>query len=266
MEIVGSLINTSHPGIDEIIENRNKEALIALCKKQLLYGSTRIALNCATRLSSEVDDMIWMTRLLQDEMEVLVMPDTPNPEAIKAVVKENKYGRVLIDSTTCEENRIAAVMPIVEEYNCQITVLLQDENGMPKTVDDRLRVMKKAEQMAKDYHVKKEDMFIDNLVFPLAIDDGNGRLYMDCLRAIQKEYPGYRFTCGLNNISFGMPSANYLNITFLLMIMALGQDCFFVDIDPSLGAFIKAAQAILGEDEYTMEYISAFRSGWFPQL
>jgi len=266
MEIVGSLINTSHPGIDEMIAKRDKSMLLSLCQRQISYGATRIALNCATRLESEVDDMVWMARTLQEEMEVLIMPDTPNPDAARAVVEVNRYGRVLIDSTTCEKQRIAAFMPIAEEYNCQIVVLLQDEQGMPSTLEDRLRLMPTVETICKEYHMKKEDVFLDCLLFPLSVSHKNGTLYMDCLNSIRKQYPGYRYTCGLNNISYGLPEEQLLNISFVTMILAAGQDCVFLDIDPATGAFIKAAQALLGKDEYTMDYISAYRDGWFPKL
>ena len=266
MEIVGARINTSHPGIDEMITKRDTQALIALCQEQLDCGASRIALNCATRLSTEVDDMIWMTRTLQEHMEVNIMPDTPNPDAIQAVVKENRYGRVLIDSTTCEERRIAAIMPLVEEYNCQITVLLQDESGMPQTLDDRLRLMKKVEALAQTYHMNKHDIFLDCLVFPLALDHNNGKLYMGCLNAIRNEYPGYCFTCGLNNISYGLPNEPLLNIAFLIMLITLKQECVFLDIDKPTGAFLKASQALLGEDEFTLSYIRAHKAGALPNF
>ena len=265
MEIVGARINTS-PGIDEMIEKRDKAALIDLCQEQLSYGATRIALNCGTRLATEVEDMLWMAHTLQDEMEVLLMPDTPNPLAIQAVVEANRYGRVLVDSTTCEQQRIEAVMPLVQQYNCQIAVLLQDESGMPKTVEDRLRLMEKVEQISERYQVPKQDMFLDCLVFPLALDYRNGQLYAECIQAIRREYPGYRFTCGLNNISYGLPNEPLLNNAFLLFLLAMGQDCIFLDIDRVSGAFLQAAKAILGEDEYTMDYIQAYKEGKFPTL
>ena len=48
--------------------------------------------------------------------------------------------------------------------------------------------------------------------------------------------------------------------------MAHGMDCVFLLLDAAKGAFLKAADAILGNDEFTMEYISAYRDGWFPKL
>ena len=266
MEIVGARINTSHPGIDEMIEKRDKKALIDLCREQLDCGATRIGLNCGTRLSTEVEDMLWMTRTLQEEMEVLLMPDTPNPLAVQAVVEENRYGRVLIDSTTCEASRVEAVMPLVQKHNCQIVVLLQDEGGMPQTVEDRLRLMKKVEQITKTYQVEQQDVFLDCLVFPLALDDHNGILYRDCVQAVRQAYPGYHFTCGLNNISYGLPNEPLLNIAFLMLLMSIGQDCIFLDIDRMSGAFLQAAKSILGQDEYTMDYIQAYKAGKFPAL
>ncbi len=266
MEIVSASLNTTFPEVNELVANRDKKALIRMCNQQLDFGATRIGFNCATRLSSEVDDMLWITRTLQDEMEVLVMPDSPNVDAIKAVVEANKHGRVLIDSTTCEEESFSKIMPIVADNNSLITVLLHDEKGMPKTVEDRLRVMDTVERMSKEYNVKKSDMILDSLIFPLSVDDQNGKVVLDSIKAIREKYPEYRHTCGLDNVCYGLPEENYLAISFLMMCMAHGMDCVFLLLDAAKGAFLKAADAVLGNDEFTMEYISAYRDGWFPKL
>ena len=266
MEIVGQRINTSLPGIDELVASRDEKRLIQLCRDQLLYGADRISINAGTRVNTEVDDLLWMTRTIQDAMEVQLMADSPNPEALRVVAENNRYGRVALDSTNLEESRIQAVLPIVKEYNCPLVVLLQDEKGMPETVEDRLRLMPKVEQLMKEYSLNKDEVYLDCLVFPVAVEDTNAKLYLDCVSAVRQAYPGYRFTCGLNNISFGMPERPILDITFLLFQMAMGIDYFMLELDPASGAFIKAAKAILGQDEYTMDYITAYKEKWFPHL
>ena len=66
MEIVSASLNTTFPEVNEMVANRDKKALIRMCNQQLDFGATRIGFNCATRLTSEVDDMLWITRTLQD--------------------------------------------------------------------------------------------------------------------------------------------------------------------------------------------------------
>lgn len=265
MEVVGSRINTSNAGIDEMIDRRDKKALISICRDQIRFGSTRIALNCATRLKSEVEDMEWMATTIQEELEVLLMPDTPNPDALEIVLKKNRYGRVLVDSTTCEGSRIEAVMPLVKRYDAQITVLLHDEAGMPVTVDDRLRVMPIVQNIAKVYEIDTHDMFLDCLVFPLSVGDENGKLYIQCLKTLKRLYPQYSYTCGLNNISFGLPLGELLNSAFLSILAALGQECVFLDINSATGSALAAANAVVGNDQLTMTYISKYREGWMEK-
>lgn len=266
MEVVSGRINTSIEGIDEILDRRDKGRLLAICEEQLALGATRLGLNCATRLKTEVEDIEWMARTIQSEMDVLLMPDTPNPLALEAVLQCNRYGRVLVDSTTCEEARIQAVMPLVKRYDAQVVVLLHDEKGMPRSVEDRLRMMPIVDKMAADYGVDKKDMYLDSLLFALSVDQNCGKVYMDSIKALKKAYPEYKYSCGLNNISYGLPERDLLNVTYLSMLASLDHDCVILDITKASSSVLTAMQALLGLDEYSIDYISAFRDGQLIQL
>jgi 5-methyltetrahydrofolate--homocysteine methyltransferase len=59
-----------------------------------------------------------------------------------------------------------------------------------------------------------------------------------------------------------LPRRNLLNKTFLTMLMAAGQDGFILDpTEPGIMAAVYATQALLGRDEFCMEYIGAEREG-----
>ena len=260
MEIVGANINTSVAGVDEMIAKRDKTALIELCRRQIAWGAGRLALNGATRLSTEVEDMEWMVRTIQAELDILLMPDTPNPDAIAVALKHNRCGRMLVDSITCEQARIAAIMPLVRQYRAPVVVLMHDESGMPQTLEDRLRLMPVVETVAKEYGMEKSDMYLDALVFPLATDGESARNFISCVRALKEAYPAYKTSCGLNNISYGLPAGELLNISFFHLLCAAGQDCAFVELSDAFSGFIAALDALNGKDENCMEYIGAWRA------
>jgi 5-methyltetrahydrofolate--homocysteine methyltransferase len=53
-----------------------------------------------------------------------------------------------------------------------------------------------------------------------------------------------------------------LNQVFLALLLSRGLDCVIADpTDRQLMATLRAAEALLGHDEYCMEYIKAFRNG-----
>ena len=69
---------------------------------------------------------------------------------------------------------------------------------------------------------------------------------------------------GLSNISYGLPARSVINHAFLVLAMQAGMNAAIMDIlDREMAGLLHATSALLGEDEYCMDYISAFREGKF---
>jgi 5-methyltetrahydrofolate corrinoid/iron sulfur protein methyltransferase len=74
--------------------------------------------------------------------------------------------------------------------------------------------------------------------------------------------PGVHKTCGLSNISYGLPKRKLVNQVFVAMAIAMGLDSAIVDpLDPRMMANIFAAEALTGKDQFCMNYITAERDG-----
>lgn len=68
-----------------------------------------------------------------------------------------------------------------------------------------------------------------------------------------------RNTCGLDNISFGLPQRDLLNESFLALCFAAGLDAAIVVLTKRIGAILKSLQALSGGDDYCVAYLQAFR-------
>ncbi len=259
MYVIGAVINTSVDGIDEMIEQRDSEELLRLARMQIDYGADMLAINCGSRIDSEPDDIEWMFRTIQDEIEIPLCIDSPNPEAHRIGLEVHRHGRAMVDSITAERHRIEDSLPLIREHNAMVTAIMHDESGMPSDVDDRMRVMPKLDDAIREYGIPSEDVYLDCMVFPLSVNADNGRIYLETLRRVKAEYPQYKTICGLNNVSYGLPQEDILNTSFLAMCAALGQDATFIEITKESGAFIRGISALAGEDEFCMNYISSFR-------
>jgi 5-methyltetrahydrofolate--homocysteine methyltransferase len=67
-------------------------------------------------------------------------------------------------------------------------------------------------------------------------------------------------TCGASNVSFGMPDRHTLNATFLPMAMANGLTSAIMDArTPQIVAAVKAADLVLGHDEWGGAWIAEHR-------
>ncbi|MFP4266770.1 MAG: dihydropteroate synthase [Spirochaetaceae bacterium] len=259
MFIIGAVINTSVEGIDDMIEKRDREELLRLARMQIDYGADMLAINCGSRIDSEPDDIGWMFRTIQDEIEIPLCIDSPNPEAHKTGLEVHRHGRAMVDSITAEESRIEAILPLVREHNAMVTAIMHDESGMPDNVEGRLRVMPKIEAAVKEHGIAPGDVYLDCMIFPLSTSWENGRIYLETLKRVKREYPEYKTICGLNNISYGLPQEEVLNSSFLAMCAALGQEATYIEITRESGAFIRGIHALSGEDEFCMNYITSFR-------
>jgi 5-methyltetrahydrofolate--homocysteine methyltransferase len=76
------------------------------------------------------------------------------------------------------------------------------------------------------------------------------------------EYPEVHYTCGLSNISFGMPARALVNRAFLTLMVEAGLDSAIMDpMDRGLIETLFASEALLGKDRMCLRFNRAFRAG-----
>jgi 5-methyltetrahydrofolate--homocysteine methyltransferase len=86
------------------------------------------------------------------------------------------------------------------------------------------------------------------------------------MTAIKGKYPDIHLTGGASNISFNLPARKFINRAFLILSMGAGMDSAIIDpLNAEMIALIYATEALLGKDEFCMEYIGAFREGRFEK-
>jgi len=105
-------------------------------------------------------------------------------------------------------------------------------------------------------------VYFDPIIYSAATDARAGMMAIETVQRVKAEFPGVHVTCGLSNISFGLPNRNALNRTYLAMLMAAGLDSAIMDpTRPHMMAAVLASEAILGRDDFCMNYITAKRAG-----
>jgi 5-methyltetrahydrofolate--homocysteine methyltransferase len=70
---------------------------------------------------------------------------------------------------------------------------------------------------------------------------------------------GVSINLGASNVSFGLPDRHTVNQTFLALAIGAGANCLITD-PAKLTLTIRAADLLLGRDEYAVRYIQHFRS------
>ncbi len=262
MLIIAERINATRTSIREALQKRDSEFFIQEALQQAEAGAHFIDLNAGTEASREVEDLKWLVEIVQDEVNVPLCLDSANDRALEEALKIYNKDEVMINSFTAEDERIRALLPIVKETNAQVIGLAMGEGGIPQSVEDRMRLVALLVEAVERYDVPQEKLLIDPLVVPVGTDQNQGRLFLETLTAIPREYPPLRTVCGLSNISFGMPNRKLMNRAFMGLCIGHGLHAAIIDpLDRKLLSVMYSSEALMGRDEFCMGYLTAFREG-----
>ena len=87
---------------------------------------------------------------------------------------------------------------------------------------------------------------------------------IEVISTIRKQYPDIHITAAVSNISFNLPVRKLLNMSFTVLAMNYGLDSAILDpTNRDMLGLIYATEAMLGKDDFCMEYIEAYRDGLF---
>ena len=207
------------------------------------------------------DEPTLLKQVLTTVMEVTDVPlciDTADPEALDLALK-TYGGKALINSINGEEKSLDSVLPLVKDYQAAVIGLCMDDDGIPPTPDERLKVASKIIDRATGLGIPIEDVVIDPLALTMGSDHNSGRIAMETIEKVIREF-GVNITMGASNISFGMPDRRYINATFIAMAIYAGLTCPITNpLEDEITIAVLAADLSLGRDEYGMNWIQAYR-------
>lgn len=262
MIVIGEKVNSSVKALKSLMEGYAAAAVQELAKRQYEAGAAYIDVNAGTFVKDEPERLEWLVNVIQETVDVPFSIDSTSPEAIERALKANKNGKPIINSITDEKNRYNAIMPLVVQYKTGIIALCMDDEGMPETVGDRVVIAERLIGKLAKEGVALEDIFIDPMVRPVGTGSHYGVVAIETIRKVKQEFPQVHIACGLSNISFGVPARKLMNQAFLVAAMAAGMDGAIMDpLESKLMSLMFAAEALLGRDQFCMEYLMKFREG-----
>ena len=134
-----------------------------------------------------------------------------------------------------------------------------DDDGIPETPDQRLKVAAKIIERAGQLGIPPEDVVIDPLALTMGADSNAGRIALETTALVVKEF-GSNITMGASNISYGLPDRKYINSSFIAMAILAGLTCPITNpLVVEIGTAVLAADLAMGRDEYGMRWIETYR-------
>lgn len=261
MLIIGEKINGTRAEVAAAIAARDEAKIRELARAQVEAGADYLDVNAGTSAGEEPEALVWLVRTVQEEVDVPLSLDTPNPAALEAALAEVRR-TPLVNSISGERERLAGSLPLAAAHGCPVIALALDDTGMPKDADDRLRVIRRLLEETRRAGIPDESVYVDPLIMAISTGDEQGAIALETMRRVRAELPEAHLTGGLSNVSFGMPARGLINRAFIVLAIAAGLDVAITDpTNRDLMGTILAAEAVLGRDRFCRNYTSAFRAG-----
>ena len=263
MIIIGEKINGSIPRVAQAIADRDAEWIKHLAKIQDEARSTFIDCCASVPEDQEVETMKWMIDCIQEVSDLPIAVDSPSARVLKEVFPYCKKPG-LINSVSGEGDKMDVIFPAIADTKWEVVALCNDDNGIPKTAEDRLRVFHDIMAKAKEYGIAPNRIHIDPLIEMLCTSEDGIAMVEEVMQTIREEYPTIHITGAVSNISFNLPARKLVNIGFTCLAMKAGLDSAIFDpTNRDLLGVIFATEALLGNDDFCMEYIDGFRDGLY---
>ena len=248
--------------------------LRALVCDQERAGAEFLDLNVdeiSVRREGQKTGMAWLVRAIQDMTELPLSVDSSSVEVIEAglAVGDADRARPLLNSASLE--RLDA-LDLALGYNARVVVTAAGDKGMPDGSAERVANASRMIEAALAKGFAPGDIYVDPLVFPIAVDPQFGLHCLDAIRDLRAAFgPEVHITGGVSNASFGIPARKMINEIFLVLGIEAGLDSGIVDpliirpdnvmdLDRTAPPYKLVEDVLLGRED-ARTYIRAWRKG-----
>ena len=255
--LIGERINpTGKEKLTEALKAGDMEIVRKEALAQVQAGADILDVNVGAFGVNEVSLLPKAVKAVMETVDVPLCIDSSNHDAMEAALKVYE-GKPLVNSVTCEEHSLKRILPLVKEHGAAVIGMVQDEDGIPKDAERRIRIAHKIVEKAEAAGISHEDLVIDCMAFAVGAEPSSGVAVMEAIRRIKAEL-GVNMTMGGSNVSYGLPDRRLINNAFVAMAIAAGVTCPIVDV-ARVRPIVLAADLVLGRDRRGRRYIEAYR-------
>ncbi|MDD9909311.1 MAG: methyltetrahydrofolate cobalamin methyltransferase [Ahrensia sp.] len=261
--VIGERINpTGRKKLAAEMQAGNFDTVKADALAQVTAGATMLDVNAGVTAvnpnETEPPLLVKTLEMVQELVDVPLSIDSSVTAAIEAGLKVAK-GRPLVNSVTGEEEKLEAILPLIKKYDVPVVAISNDESGISEDPDIRFDVAKKIVERAADFGIKALDVVVDPLVMPIGAMGTAGKQVFALVRRLREEL-GVNTTCGLSNISFGLPHRHGINAAFIPMCIASGMTSAIMNpCRPQEMEMVHAANVLSGNDQDCTEWIMTYK-------
>ncbi len=261
--VIGERINpTGRKKLAAEMVEGNFETVKKDALEQVAAGATMLDVNAGVTAvnpnETEPPLLVQTLEIVQSLTDVPISIDSSVTPAIEEGLKVTK-GRPLVNSVTGEEEKLEAILPLIKKYDVPVVAISNDETGISEDPDVRFAVAKKIVERAADFGIKPHDIVVDPLVMPIGAMGTAGLQVFALVRRLRDELK-VNTTCGLSNISFGLPHRHGVNAAFIPMVIASGMTSAIMNpCRPQEMEMVRAANVLMSTDPNCATWIKTYR-------
>ena len=227
---------------------------------QLAGGAKVLDVNMGAPLADEAELMVRAVKLIQGLTDLPLCLDSSIVEVLDAGLAAYQ-GKALVNSVTAEDERLAAILPLVARHGAAVIGLPNDEEEIPADPRRRVDLARKIIEVATGrYGIDIADIVIDPLAMPVGADTSLVGTTLETIALLRDEF-GVNMTLGASNVSFGMPDRRAIGAAFLPIAISAGLTSAIMDArSPQIVRAVKAADLLLDRDAWGAAWIAAHRA------
>ena len=240
--MIGERTNVAgSPKFAKLIKEGKFEDAVAIARQQVENGANVVDICMDEGMIDGVAAMSRFLSLLASEPEVAKVPfmiDSSKWEVIEAGLK-CLQGKGIVNSISLKEGEetFRAHARTILQYGAAVVVMAFDEQGQAATLDDKIRICKRAYDILVDVGFPAEDIIFDPNVLTVATGisehDNYAVDFIEATRWIKQNLPHAKVSGGISNVSFSFRGNNVvreaMHSAFLFHAIRAGLDMGIVN-------------------------------------
>ena len=260
MFIIGELINGMYKDIGKAIQTKDKSIIQKRALEQIKAGADALDVNCGPASKDPLNDIQWLINSIQEVTDRTISIDSSRPQVIESGLKAAK-NKVIINSTTADQDKLDALIPLALKYNAKLIGLTISKKGIPQNKDQRLELAATIVGACQEKGFPIEDIYLDPIVMPVNVAQSQMKDILESIHDFKIiSDPAPKTVVGLSNVSQGTCQRGLVNKTFLIMAVGFGLDGAILDpLDKDLVDGAITSDLILNKHIYCDSYLDAYR-------
>ncbi|RJR25139.1 MAG: dihydropteroate synthase [Desulfobacteraceae bacterium] len=274
MLLIGENLNVINKVIGKAFKEKDPRPIAEEAVRQKQKKMDWIDINLGPARKGGPELMEFVVKTVQETIgdSIPLCLDTSNIEAMEAGLAVHK-GKAIINSIMCRPERYEKMIPLAVKYKANMIALMWGPEGLPRDENERAALAVELLYAANEAGVPNEDIFVDGIVTPVNIQQPQLMSLLAFQEMLAEIAPGAKSTCGLSNISNGVPDElrPILNRTYMVMLERKGMySCIADAYDDDLHAIargqrpdiVQVIHKVMDSEEINMGSLSKELQGY----